>query len=999
MGGPRGVSAGDRVGLALETEGDWRGGPRGVGAGDRGGLARGTEGIVYATMPRMDAITAPDSLYKLVADFQRGEGRFLRADYKESQLRQEFVNPFFAALGWDVGNSRQVLHEASLRSGRSVKHPDYSFLAGARRVFYVETKKPAIDIGASFDPALQLRSYGWSGNTAVGILTNFAEFAVYDCRIQPQQGDSPATARLLHLDYGQYLDEWALLHSAFSRQAVQQGKHRDLLEAAPKNVLPVDEAFLQDMEHWRRELARELHKQARFIDRELSERDLNLLVQQTIDRIVFLRIAEDRSLEPESQLERAAQGQGVYKKLKDIYVEADRKYNSGLFHFDAADDSRPNPDKLSMEIYIPDSILRPIILDLYPPKSRYQFSVIAADILGQAYERFLGNVIEVRSDKYETTVAVREKPQVRKAGGVFYTPSYIVDYIVENTVGALLDGATPQQAETLRILDPACGSGSFLTGAYQYLLDWHLRQYARQPERYKNRISRRGDGYILNLVEKRRILTSNMFGVDLDQNAVEVSKLSLLLKMLEHEDENGGALDADGPLLPDLSGNIKWGNSLVGSDFYQGQRMDDMDDQDQEEMRRVKVFDWESAAGFGEIMAAGGFDAVIGNPPYGADLEESVDSYLRAEYGVAEYQLDTYSLFIEKAFRLAKSQGLCGYIIPTAWVASQYDRELRRFLVSNAYIRKVVIAPKRVFKDASVETAILVYGKRATGQESFEVERWDIEPRETYGVSVVQLKQDKEHIFRVYSRPKVTDLIHRLKASCVPISDHGKVVWGVKVYERGKGIPPQTGEESRSKAFHSAEKIKDTQLPLLGGREILRYGLKWRGGYIDYGKWLAAPRTPDWFEGERILIREVTSKGQIQATVVDDQFVFSNSVDGVKITSSVYSAKFVLGILNSKLVSFYHLNSSPNAFKGAFPKLLLKDIRGLPLPRIHEKSMHDEMVGLVETMLDLHAQRPRLSGEARRVVELRIESTDKAIDALVYRLYGLSQDEIELING
>ena len=658
-------------------------------------------------------MTAPQSLHKLVADFERGEGRFLQADYNESQLRQEFVNPFFAALGWDVGNSRQVLHEASLRSGRSVKHPDYSFLAGARRVFYVETKKPAIDIGASFDPALQLRSYGWSGNTAVGILTNFAEFAVYDCRIQPQQGDSPATARLLHLDYGQYLDEWALLHSAFSREAVQQGKHRDLLEAAPKNVLPVDEAFLQDMEHWRRELARELHKQARFIDRELSERDLNLLVQQTIDRIVFLRIAEDRSLEPESQLERAAQGQGVYKKLKDIYAEADRKYNSGLFHFDAADDSRPNPDKLSMEIYIPDSILRPIILDLYPPKSRYQFSVIAADILGQAYERFLGNVIEVRSDIYETTVAVREKPEVRKAGGVYYTPSYIVDYIVENTVGALLDGATPQQAESLRILDPACGSGSFMTGAYQYLLDWHLRQYARQPERYKNRISRRGDGYILNLVEKRRILTSNMFGVDLDQNAVEVSKLSLLLKMLEHEDENSGALDADGPLLPDLSGNIKWGNSLVGSDFYQGQRMDDMDDQDQEEMRRVKVFDWESAAGFGEIMAAGGFDAVIGNPPYVRQetLGREFKAYAKEQFETYAGTADLYTYFIERGVKLLKEGGLFGFIVANKWMRARYGKALRKWLKGQALREIVDFGDLPVFQQATTYPCILTIGK------------------------------------------------------------------------------------------------------------------------------------------------------------------------------------------------------------------------------------------------------------------------------------------------
>ncbi len=649
---------------------------------------------------------APDSLHQLVDKFQRGRSAFLQPDYNETQLRQEFVNPFFEALGWDVGNSRQVLHEASLRSGRSVRHPDYSFLAGARRVFYVETKKPAIDIGENIEPAQQLRSYGWSGNTAVGILTNFAELAVYDCRIQPQQGDSPDTARLLHLDCGQYLDEWALLHSAFSREAAQQGRHRELLDEAPKNVLPVDEAFLQDMERWRRDLARELHKQGHFIDRELSERELNLLVQQTIDRIVFLRIAEDRSLEPEDQLERAAQGQGVYKKLKDLYIGADRKYNSGLFHFAAGDSRRPKPDRLSMEIFIPDSVLRPIILDLYPPKSRYQFSVIAADILGQAYERFLGNVIEVRSGKYETTVAVREKPEVRKAGGVYYTPSYIVDYIVENTVGALLEGASPEGAAQVRILDPACGSGSFLTGAYQFLLDWHLRQYARQPERYKNRISRRGDGYILNLVEKRRILTNNIYGVDLDQNAVEVSKLSLLLKMLEHEDEATGGLDANGPLLPDLGGNIKWGNSLVGSDFYDGADVGDLAD---EELQRVKAFDWDSGAGFGEIMAAGGFDAVIGNPPYVRQetLGREFKAYAKTKYETYAGTADLYTYFIERGVKLLKAGGLFGIIVANKWLRARYGKPLRQWLKKQAIREIVDFGDLPVFQQATTYPCIL----------------------------------------------------------------------------------------------------------------------------------------------------------------------------------------------------------------------------------------------------------------------------------------------------
>ena len=176
-------------------------------------------------------------------------------------------------------------------------------------------------------------------------------------------------------------------------------------------------------------------------------------------------------------------------------------------------------------------------------------------------------------------------------------------------------------------------------------------------------------------------------------------------------------------------------------------------------------------------------------------------------------------------------------------------------------------------------------------------------------------------------------------------------------------------------------------------------GLNWRGGYVDYGEWLAEPRTPDWFDGERILIREVTSKGQIHAAIVEDEFVFSNSIDGLRITSDVYSIKFVLGILNSRLTTFYHFNSSPNAFKGTFLKVLVKDILGFPLPRIPERAMHDEMVKRVDEMLGLHRQLAGVSLIKRGVIEALIERTDKKIDALVYRLYGLSEDEVAVVEG
>ena len=867
-------------------------------------------------------MTAPDNLYQLVEKFERDQSRFQQPDYNEAQLRQEFVNPFFAALGWDVGDSKQVLHEAGLRSGGSVKHPDYSFLAGSRRAFYVETKKPSINIGNSVDPAEQLRSYGWSGNTALGILTNFAEFAVYDCRIEPKQGDFPAEARIMYLTHSQYLDQWERLQETLSPEAVRQGRHSDLLQATAKGVLRVDEAFLRDMESWRVDLAPDIYKQARFIDRQLSQREINHLVQRTIDRIVFLRIAEDRNLESYGRLERAASvRRNSYNEIKTLYLAADRKYNSGLFHFDPNDKSRPDADTLSLDIRIGDGILRKIIADLYPPKSRYQFSVISADILGQVYERFLGKVIEVRSDGIETAVTVEEKPDVRKAGGVYYTPGYIVDYIVENTVGALVKGKTPDEAAELRVLDPACGSGSFLTGAYQYLLDWHLSQYRSNPRRWTNRIRHSKDGIILRIEEKRRILLNNIYGVDLDQNAVEVSKLSLLLKMLESEHDT---LDIEEPLLPDLSGNIKWGNSLIGSDFFSGQDMADLDD---EELLRVKPFDWASTPGFGAIMAAGGFDAVIGNPPY-VDIKGLPDEdvrYIFDKYPSSNNRVNLFAAFIEQMFYLLKRDTFrYSMIVPTALLTQSSYKALRKKVVSNYSIVKLARLPNESFGNAAghvkVDTVIFVFSSPDTIQNETEIICYvgydritSIDPATASIHSHLrqQIWQAEEDcVWSLSISKEDIQILHKCESYAQPLSTLVEFCLGLTPYDKYKG---HTQQQIKNKVFHADFKKDETFKPLLAGNDVKRYVVSWNNEkWISYGSWLGAPREKRFFVEERILVKQIidwTSK-RIWATITTDELYNTQNAFNL-LNASDHSLRYILGVLNSRLLTYYHLQEIP----------------------------------------------------------------------------------------
>ncbi len=985
-------------------------------------------------------MTAPDSIAGLVDKFERDQSRFQQPDYNEAQLREQFVNPFFRALGWDLGE--EVLHEAGLRSGGTIKHPDYTFLAGARRAFYVETKKPSIDIGKSIEPAEQLRAYGWSGDTALGILTNFAEFAVYDCRIEPRQGDSAAEARVLYLTHSQYLDAWEELRETLSPEAVRQGAHRDLLETTAKGVLRVDEAFLRDMESWRADLAEHLHKQARFIDRRLNQRELNHLVQRTIDRIVFLRIAEDRNLESYGRLERAAEvRRGVYNHIKTLYRAADQRYNSGLFHFDPADKSRPDADTLSMEIYIVDNVLQRIIRDLYPPKSRYQFSVISADILGQVYERFLGKVIEVRSDGETTSVAVEEKPEVRKAGGVYYTPSYIVDYIVENTVGALLDGKSPDEAMKLRVLDPACGSGSFLTGAYNYLLNWHLAQYRENPARYKNRIRHTADGIILRIEEKRRILLSNIFGVDLDQNAVEVSKLSLLLKMLENEHDTA---EIEEPLLPDLSGNIKWGNSLIGSDFYSPAELAATDD---EELYRVKPFDWAGASGFGEIMAAGGFDAVIGNPPY-VRMEEFKDikSYLRSKYTVHADRMDLYGYFIEREHELLRDGGLFGMIVSNKFIKARYGKGLRSYIAKNANLIEIFdLAGLPVFSGATVRTVIVLSTKGADRGSVRYVPVMPVEDFQAISDSSIKMSavRDRSH-YRLtheqiagdnwsFALPEVYKLLKMLQESNQTLVDYISplpVCMGVKSGLTDAFVIDDTTRRSIIAENPEAEEILK---PLLNGRDIRKYQINYSNKHLIYTyhgveieqypaitqhlsnfreRLEKRATKQEWYELQQPQFRfaEYMDRPKIIFPDIGTTTRFALDSTGYYGTNTTYflpvTDKYLLGVLNSQLAQFYFeqvcagLEGTGDTYLRFFGQYLSGfPVRTIDFDNPDDVSMHDEMVKLVDEMLDLHRQ---LQGSVlihREVLEMQIEATDKKIDALVYRLYGLTDSEIKIVEG
>ncbi len=788
----------------------------------------------------------------LVETFRRNLDAY-KASYNETMVRREFIDPFFAALGWDVTNAagyaeayKEVVHEDAIKIGGATKAPDYAFRIGGVRKFFVEAKKPSVDIKEDIHPAYQLRRYAWSAKLPLSILTDFEEFAVYDCRIKPVKTDKASTARVLYMTFEEYENRREEIESIFSKESILKGSFDRYVESTrrKRGTAEVDTAFLKEIETWRDELSRNIALR----NPGLTQRELNFAVSRTIDRIIFLRICEDRGIEDYGQLMLLQNGENVYKRLVNRFIRADEKYNSGLFHFRHERNRQDHPDELTLTLTIDDKTLKDIFKRLYYPESPYEFAVLPADILGHIYEQFLGKVIRLTPGH---RAKIEEKPEVRKAGGVYYTPTYIVDYIVKNTVGKLLEGKTPQQAEKLKILDPACGSGSFLIGVYQYLLDWHLDWFIKHdPEKWVRRKSPaiyqvKSGEWRLTTAKRKEILLNNIYGVDIDSQAVEVTKLSLLLKVLEGENResiNRQMKFFHERALPDLGNNIKCGNSLIGPDFYDNQQVSLLDE---EEQYRINVFDWEAEfpkvfqiqvtkdireregkSGYLQSSTAG-FDAVIGNPPYvRQEMLSKLKNYFHQRYQVYHGAADLYAYFIEQGVTLLKAGGKFGYIVANKWLRANYGQPLRRWLKQQRIEKIIDFGDLPVFKNASTYPCIL-FLSRDGARSKFsvaQVKALDFRDLDEY-VAQHRYPVKQAHLndngWALVSE-EVNHLLEKIKSKGIPLGKYvdGKIYRGILTgLNKAFVIDETTRQKLIEKDPLSAEIIK----PFLAGRDIKRY--------------------------------------------------------------------------------------------------------------------------------------------------------------------------------
>ncbi len=964
-------------------------------------------------------MAVPDHVAELIERFRENESVYRSSKYNEAQIRQEFIDPMFVALGWDLRNEqnasetyKDVIVEDSIKSDGSITAPDYCFRIGGNRKFFVESKRPSVNLAESASAAYQVRRYGWSAKLSVSVLTDFEEFAIYDCRVEPKKNDKSSVARSLYLKYTEYCDRWDEIYSLFSKEAVLAGSLDQFAEATKtrRGAATVDAVFLKEIESWREWLAIAISSQ----NPELKQRELNFAVQMTINRLIFLRICEDRGIEPYAQLSALTKNGQVYEELCRLFRQADARYNSGLFHFQP-EKGRLDADEFTLKLMIADQPLEQIIQGLYYPDSPYEFSVMPIEILGQVYEQFLGKVIRLTADH---KAVVEDKPEVRKAGGVYYTPTYIVDYIVENTVGRLLKGKTPKQAEKIRVLDPACGSGSFLIGAYRFLLDWYLEQYGANPTKNKKKLYvGAGGGWRLTSEEKKRILLNHIYGVDIDLQAVETTKLSLLLKVLEGESQETVSQQLkllQERALPDLENNIKCGNSLIGSDYYNSVQMGLLNE---EEVYRINVFDWEE--GFPEIMKAGGFDAVIGNPPYGAEFSQPTKDYLKDKYITFVWRGESYLVFVEQAIKLLRVKGQFSYIIPDTYLNLDFTRALRIFLFENTKIKEVVSLPSNVFKrigakqNPIVDTTLLFTEKAPCVLPSSPLHVSDVLVRifnKKASINSVS-KSNSEYLtstltwyeqgaFNIQSNTAETEIIQKAERQNHPLSNVAEMFYGIKVYQIGKGKPPQTEEIRDTKPFTSTRREDGQFLPFFDGKHIGRYQLLWKdNNWLNYGSWLAEPRQPVKFEGEKILIRKIVGETLI-ATYISDTSYCNTLLYVVKLKLEVnLNYHYILGTLNSRFVGWYFRKKFQISADDTFPQIMIRDILQFPIPS-PQIDKHDRIVALVEQMLSLHKRLADAKMPSdKKTIEQQIKVTDRQIDQLVYELYELTDEEIAIVEG
>jgi type I restriction-modification system DNA methylase subunit len=851
----------------------------------------------------------------------------------------------YTMLGWDVDGNKIIDEVKGQKIAGGQKRVDYSFNMNNQPVMFLEAKQLSANL---YEPeyAKQAISYGYNKDVTWVILSDFEGIKVFNAL---RKTKSIQERTVIDLKYTDYLEKFEILW-LLSKASAADSK---LNEYARKighveNRVAINDLILAKMLEWRDKLIKQISSD----NKHLTAEEVHECVQKLLNRLLFIRTCEDRGLEEKGLLNNTLKDwkkdntKFLYKMLIPIFRDFDDKYNSNLFA------------KHELEnIKISDDTLSDIIPSLYEDKKEdetFDFAVIDADILGKMYEQYLGAI-----QKGEN-LAGKEK---RKSHGIYYTPKYIVDYIIKNTLGKILDDLIKQkkydEIGKIKVLDPACGSGSFLIRALQEF----DKAYGKTPDNKDDETWRR-----------IKALSNNIYGVDLDDEAVELAKLNLLLSAV------GVRMK-----LPDLSRHIECGNSLIDDPKIAGDN----------------AFKW--GIRFKDVMDKGGFDVIIGNPPYGATFNHYDKEYFDNNYHFNKSIYDSYRMFVELAIKLLKPGGVVGLIIPSTWFYLVNAINFRKNIVENYSIRNLINLPQTVFQDAAIDTCVIIIEKKPPKENevlisSFQykdiirsmdniqynkIAQGKLLKGNDLSINLKVEREDEKLLFKIKKQPKVLD-------------DFAEIITGIKPYQIGKGVPKQTKKILLERPFTAEKQKNRTYKPYLTGKYIGRYISYPNKEYLSYGKWLAEPKTEDIFENKRIILQQIRNPSlprRLIATIINKGIYTNNGLHNLLLKDGEADLEWVLAILNSKLMNYY--------FSCHFNDVNIKpsNLYKLPYPAYTKNLTLRKLVSSILLLNQRYAKIMDKQTSETEQMKRQIEETDRDIDELVYKLYGLTKEEIAVVEG
>lgn len=930
---------------------------------------------------------------RLMDDFVQFQARFLEPSYLESSARADFIDKFWMALGWDVTHleqinpyAQEVRIEESQPSETGRKRPDYRFyLAPEFRdpKFLVEAKRPSVALREK-DPLLQASRYGWYAGLPIVALHNFVSLLVIDSRFRADANSvSTRVVAEFTLDGLRKPEEFNKLYWLFSREAVTGGSVETFVNGlsttrrAPARhglfqggYRAVDVALLDTLEAWREQLAKSLKNRNAWLDGPT----LTEVTQRILDRLVMLRFLEDKEIESRIGIETIAEKGVCWSHFQKASRQLDSIYNGIVFkHHPLIDGSK---------LVVDDAAFVAICDELDPrveATGGYNFAQIPIQILGSIYERFLGKVIVATDHR----ARIEERPEAVKAGGIYYTPTHIVHYIVDATLDPLVNGKSYAELKKLRIIDPACGSGSFLIAAFEKLVMAAADWFNRNPEKAKGAgCVPVGSGWRLSLAQKRDLLVHCIFGIDLDHQAIEVAQLSLFLKLLEEEtasSTHAGQKEIEQALLPSLAYNIINGNALVDVDFYDGDLFPD---------NALRIRPTPLKRTFPKVFEAGGFDAVVGNPPYLfiTELSEEEKNYFQRRYRSTEYRFDIYGLFIERAVtEVLREGGRLGYIIPHTLLANDSFTKLRKLLLKSAYLDEVLDIGPGVFQKAKNETMILVAENSSPRRRVTKVRTTDAKtfplPKKDFTLKQAEWVGSPSAAWLTSVDEDAAKFLAALDAASKRLANFCTVNQGLRTGNNERYLANTSGGAKWERAA--------------GGSEVQRYRPIPEGLWVYYDPpVLDAPRKRELFDREeKIVVQEIRNISLAQRIVatLDRQRTFclqSTNVIGLK-PGIKTDLRFLMGVLSTAAMNRY--------FRLKFPAnnhIPSNHLSALPIPQASLKE-EKRIAMLVDQLLQATERRYNTHAEhERQAIEGQCAALDGQIERLVCALFGVQPDGI-----